>query len=197
MLLTDVGKLAHPTSNCAVAVQPLCKLVPIIHHTSWLLDWFVWSVCLQNWNTHLDCKWLVSLSYTQTPTHTHTSNRLTSPAKHSTPTSDHFDCSARLLPQELGSLRRHHLRCCPGSAEGWRWPSRRAVECLLAHQRGWWWLFVHSVDFYGGYGSEHVSWMKRWEFLQAARIISAPRSGQNFTLLKTIQKMSTMAKASI
>lgn len=75
---------------------------------------------------------------THTPVHTHarTSNGLTSPAKHSTPTSEHFERGATLPPRVLGSLYGHHRDPLRHPDHVWSRPCRPAVKYPSANQRG-------------------------------------------------------------
>lgn len=75
-------------------------------------------------------------THTHTLTHAHTSKGLTSPAKHSTPTSEHFERGATQPPRVLGSLYGHHRDPLRHPDHVWSPPCRPAVKCPSANQRG-------------------------------------------------------------
>lgn len=75
-------------------------------------------------------------THTHTLTHAHTSKGLTSPAKHSTPTSEYFERGATQPPRVLGSLYGHHRDPLRHPDHVWSPPCRPAVKCPSANQRG-------------------------------------------------------------
>lgn len=98
--------------------KSLSKLFPVIPPASWPVHLAARLVCLasvhitratvvSNGHAHLDCNgYFYTMKHAHA--HTHTSNGLISPAKHSTPTSEHFERGATLPPRVLGSLYGHH-----------------------------------------------------------------------------------------
>lgn len=151
MIWTDAGE----SDKCPqrVAVPWMCHLpylnsFPWSPPMSWLLHLAAGLLCLaslhitqatvvSNRHAHLDCNgYFYTHTHTHTLTHAHTSKGLTSPAKHSTPTSEYFERGATQPPRVLGSLYGHHRDPLRHPDHVWSPPCRPAVKCPSANQRG-------------------------------------------------------------